>query len=110
MSEFKYRAGAVNLARNVLDGNPITPIGIDALCRAVLEMDRALAQQAEQDIADRAREALTSAAALPAGAAVVLVAKFDAVGKWLSAALDDPSVCKEMKDDINALFENVRRL
>jgi hypothetical protein len=29
----------------------------------------------------------------------------DGVGKWLSAALDDPGVCAEMKADINALFD-----
>lgn len=28
----------------------------------------------------------------------------DALGKWMSAALDDPSVCAEMKADINAWF------
>ena len=28
-----------------------------------------------------------------------------AVGSWLSAALDDPKVCAEMKADINAWFE-----
>src|SRR5262245_3440359 len=28
----------------------------------------------------------------------------DGVGKWLSAALDDPKVCDEMKADINAFF------
>ena len=27
------------------------------------------------------------------------------VGPWLSAALEDPEVCKEMKADINAWFE-----
>lgn len=26
------------------------------------------------------------------------------LGRWLSAALDDPNVCQEMKDDINAWF------
>jgi len=28
------------------------------------------------------------------------------IGKWLSAALDDPMVCAEMKADINAWFED----
>ena len=28
----------------------------------------------------------------------------DTVGKWLSASLDDPKVCKEMKDDVNEFF------
>jgi hypothetical protein len=28
----------------------------------------------------------------------------DRVGKWLSAAIDDPGVCQEMKDDIAAWF------
>lgn len=28
----------------------------------------------------------------------------DVIGKWLSAALDDPQVCAEMKADINAWF------
>ena len=27
------------------------------------------------------------------------------IGKWLSAALDDPSVCSEMKADIRTWFE-----
>lgn len=27
------------------------------------------------------------------------------IGRWLSAALDDPNVCTEMKDDINAWFQ-----
>jgi len=27
------------------------------------------------------------------------------VGKWLSAALEDPKVCQAMKDDINEWFE-----
>lgn len=30
---------------------------------------------------------------------------FDLVGKWLSAALDDPKVCDEMKADIRKAFE-----
>lgn len=29
------------------------------------------------------------------------------VGKWLSAALDDPNVCDEMKADINEFFAEV---
>lgn len=29
----------------------------------------------------------------------------DRIGKWLSAALEDPGVCAEMKADINAWFE-----
>ena len=29
----------------------------------------------------------------------------DALGAWLSAALDDPAVCDSMKDDIRAWFE-----
>ena len=28
----------------------------------------------------------------------------DRLGKWMSAALDDPGVCAEMKDDITAWF------
>lgn len=28
------------------------------------------------------------------------------LGKWLAAALDDPSVCQEMKDDIQAWFSS----
>ncbi len=28
----------------------------------------------------------------------------DRIGSWLSAALDDPQVCREMKDDITAWF------
>jgi NTP pyrophosphatase (non-canonical NTP hydrolase) len=31
----------------------------------------------------------------------------DLVGKWLSAALDDPLVCTEMKADINAWFNSI---
>ncbi len=27
------------------------------------------------------------------------------VGSWLSAALEDPAVCQEMKDDINQFFD-----
>jgi hypothetical protein len=30
----------------------------------------------------------------------------DALGKWLSAALDDPNVCDEMKADIRAWFDS----
>lgn len=30
---------------------------------------------------------------------------FDLVGKWLSAAFDDPAVCDEMKADIRQAFE-----
>lgn len=30
------------------------------------------------------------------------------VGKWLSAALEDPKVCQAMKDDINEWFESKR--
>jgi len=30
---------------------------------------------------------------------------FDKVGSWLSAALDDPKVCKEMKQDIRDAFD-----
>lgn len=30
---------------------------------------------------------------------------FDLMGKWLSAALDDPKVCDEMKSDIQKFFE-----
>lgn len=30
---------------------------------------------------------------------------FERIGRWLSAALDDPNVCDEMKADINAWFE-----
>lgn len=29
-----------------------------------------------------------------------------ALGKWLSAALDDPSVCEEMKADVRAWFSS----
>jgi hypothetical protein len=32
----------------------------------------------------------------------------DAIGRWLSAALEDPNVCAEMKADINAWFEAKR--
>ena len=28
----------------------------------------------------------------------------DRLGKWMSAALDDPNVCEEMKNDIRAWF------
>lgn len=31
----------------------------------------------------------------------------DALGKWMSAALDDPNVCAEMKSDINEWFEAI---
>lgn len=34
----------------------------------------------------------------------VPTAASDRLGMWLSAALDDPGVCAEMKDDINAWF------
>lgn len=30
----------------------------------------------------------------------------DRIGKWLSAALDDPQVCDEMKADIRAWFDS----
>lgn len=33
-----------------------------------------------------------------------LTAAGDAIGRWLSAALEDPTVCAEMKADINAWF------
>jgi len=33
--------------------------------------------------------------------------KLEAVGKWMSAALDDPKVCPEMKEDINAYLEGL---
>ena len=30
---------------------------------------------------------------------------FDGIGKWLSAALEDPNVCEEMKQDIREWFD-----
>lgn len=33
----------------------------------------------------------------------------DLIGKWLSAALDDPKVCAEMKEDIEDWFKAVER-
>lgn len=33
----------------------------------------------------------------------------DTVGKWLSAALDDPHVCAEMKADITKLFDEMAK-
>jgi hypothetical protein len=35
---------------------------------------------------------------------VVVQEEHPEIGKWLSAALDDPMVCKEMKTDINNWF------
>lgn len=37
---------------------------------------------------------------------VIQAAMFN-VGPWLSAALEDPKVCKEMKEDINIFFETL---
>ena len=31
--------------------------------------------------------------------------KNEAIGPWLSAALEDPNICKEMKQDIEYWFE-----
>lgn len=33
------------------------------------------------------------------------LAASDTLGRWMSAALDDPKVCKEMKEDIDKWFE-----
>ncbi len=42
-----------------------------------------------------------------AGVAQVIVAN-EKVGAWLSAALEDPKVCKEMKTDIEEWFNATR--
>jgi hypothetical protein len=34
----------------------------------------------------------------------------DGIGKWLSAALDDPAVCDAMKADINAWFAAIDQM
>lgn len=36
---------------------------------------------------------------------IIPIEAIDRIGPWLSAALDDPNVCKEMKDDINYWME-----
>lgn len=43
-------------------------------------------------------------ASLPVQGVRVTEDASDRLGRWLSAALDDPGVCAEMKDDINAWF------
>jgi len=40
-----------------------------------------------------------------AGWRVMNMEIIDGIGKWLSAALDDPNVCAEMKADIRRFFE-----
>jgi len=40
-----------------------------------------------------------------AGWRVLNMEIIDGIGKWLSAALDDPNVCVEMKADIRRFFE-----
>ena len=41
---------------------------------------------------------------VPEGSMTVLMAASEALGGWMSAALEDPKVCAEMKADINAWF------
>lgn len=70
-----------------------------------------LAGLREGSLIVRHRDPTTQDAAIRDGVAQVRrlaeVARIadERVGRWLSAALDDPEVCQEMKDDINALFE-----
>ena len=49
-------------------------------------------------------------AALNADAIAGLVGASDALGSWMSAALDDPNVCEAMKIDINNWFAALARL
>jgi hypothetical protein len=39
-----------------------------------------------------------------------LVRTGDAIGAWLSAAMDDPAVCKEMKADASAFLQALAAL
>ena len=36
--------------------------------------------------------------------------KAEAIGRWMSAALDDPKVCDEMKKDVNTYFDGLTTL
>lgn len=48
--------------------------------------------------------------AIPAAQFDEMVKRSDGVGSWLSAALDDDSVCEEMKRDIRAWFDVIEQL
>jgi hypothetical protein len=50
------------------------------------------------------------AAALDLGPVLALVEASGHLGGWMSAALDDPKVCAEMKADINRWFAALARI
>ena len=54
-------------------------------------------------------DAMTALAEARAEVERLRAACFDTVGSWLSAALDDPEVCDEMKADIEAWFAELQK-
>ena len=92
------------------------PSWIDARQPAITAIKEALANEALEKMAENARElgldyepaqepvAWSHAGAMPPEQEVMKEAAYQ-LAPWLSAALDDPKVCKEYKDVINAWFD-----
>lgn len=98
------RDAALTKARQIL--TPPDPAHVQAAReRALTALDRVEAYigYPERPSDLRAlREALSSP--LPPSLVEEVLTTSDRLGSWMSAALDDPNVCAEMKADINAWF------